>query len=141
MDGFWSHAFDSLEDNVDLFFAAVEDLSDNLNPLSDQFLSGDARNTATEVERQIARDEVREVDPARIERSAAGGLGTLRDAAEGTAAEIKAAAGETLDTTAQVVGGVLDALTNPWVLGTIGLVVVGVLVAPYAVPAFKAVAS
>lgn len=138
---FWTHAFDSLGDNLSIIGAVGSDLLANVNPFSDEFLTGDATATATEVERQIARDQGRQVNPQRIDASKGGGLGTVRDATAKTVDDTKAAAGQALDTAGKAAGGVLDAITSPWVLGALALVVAGVLAAPYVVPAYRAVTA
>ena len=136
--GFWAHAFDDLGDNLSILGAVAEDVVDNANPWSEEFLSGEAKNTATEVERQLAADEGREVDQGRIDRSSAGGLELVSVAITETGSDVKAAAGSAVSTVGSAAGGVLDAITNPWVLGTVGVLVLAILAAPYVIPAFKA---
>lgn len=136
--GFWEHAFDSFSDNLAILGAVVVDVAGNTNPFSEQFLSGDAHATAAEVESQLSRDQGREYDLSRVESSAEGGLSLIGDAASQTGSQVGAAVGETLATAGSAAGKTLDALTNPWVLGALAVVVVGVLVAPYAIPAIKA---
>lgn len=138
--GFWEHAFDSFGDNVALLNAAAGDVIDNANPFSDQFASGNAHNTAAEVERQRALEQGREFDPDKVAASEGGGLGTIVQAVTDTGHDVGAAVGHTVAEAGKAAGGALDALTNPWVLGGLAAVVVLVLVAPYAVPAIKAVA-
>lgn len=127
---FWEHAFDSLGDNFMIAWAASADLAENLNPLSDQFLSGDAINTAREVEEQRARDEGREIDPERIRQSASGGLELIEEGAGQTAAAV-----------GHEVGTVVGIVTNPWVVGAVVTLAIAILAAPYVVPAMKAVRS
>lgn len=136
--GFWEHAFESFGDNLSIIGSVAEDVAGNLNPFDDQFLSGNAENTATEVERQIALEQGRDVDPVRADVSAAGGMNLIRDAATNTAGDVKAAAGSALSTAGKAAGGVLDAITNPWVIAVVGTLVLAVFAAPYVIPAVKA---
>jgi hypothetical protein len=138
-DGFWEHAFDSFGDNIDIIGSVLEDVADNLNPLGDQFLSGDARNTAETVERQLAAAEGRDVDQSRIENSAQGGLELIDEGVRATASDVQAETGKVLSGAAEVAGGALDLVTNPWVIGAVGVVVLAVFAAPYVVPAVVAV--
>jgi hypothetical protein len=137
--GFWEHAFDSFGDNIDILGAVVEDAADNLNPWSDQFLSGDAKNTATVVETQLAAEGNRDVDQSRIDRSAAGGLELIEEGVSATGGDVKAAAGTVLDSAGKVAGKALDALSDPWLLGALGFAVIAIVAAPYVVPAVVAV--
>lgn len=134
-EGFWGHAFSSLGDNFDLVLSAAADLVANVTPGSGEFLSGDAYRTAQTVEEQRARDEGREVDPERIAASGSGGVATIGAAASQTVDDTEAVAGQVLSGA----GKALDVLTDPWLLGGIAVVIVGVLAAPYLVPAVRAV--
>ncbi len=138
MGDFWDHAFESLGDNVSILGSVLEDVADNLNPFSDEFLSGNAESTATEVERQLALEQGRDFDPVRADVTAAGGMDLIRDAASATGDDVKAAAGSALSTAGKAAGGVLDAITNPWVIGVVGTLVLAVFAAPYVIPAVKA---
>lgn len=140
-DGFWSHAFGSLGDNLSIINAVAGDVEDNLNPFSDAFMSGDAGQTAAEVERQRALEQGRAYDQAKVDRSKDGGLATVGTAAEETGDQVGAKVGEVVDGAAAVAGGALDMLFNPWVLGAVAVVVVLVIAAPYVAPvAAKALA-
>lgn len=130
MSDFWEHAFDSLGDNLEIIGAVQADVIGNLNPFSDQFLSGDAYTTASVVESQNARDENRPIEPNRIHASGDGGLALISEAASETASQVKTAAGD-----------VVSFVTNPWVIGGVVTVVVAIFAAPYVVPALKAVTS
>lgn len=132
--GFWSDAFDNLGDNLTLLGKAAEDLGDNLNPFSDQFASGDAKNTAAEAERQNAERAGREFSQERADASAKGGLEQVRKASAGTVADAGKTVGRIVDGGAKVAGTGLDLLTNPYVLAGIAAVVLAILVAPYAAP-------
>lgn len=127
MPGFWEHAFSSLGDNVALVNDAIGDLQDNLNPFSDQFMTGDAKRTATEVETQLARDQGRAVNQARIDASSHGGVTTIKDAGVKTGHQVATTAGHTIGTG-------LDLLTNKWFLAGVALVVVLAVAAPYVAP-------
>lgn len=132
--GFWSDAFDSLGDNLTLVGKVAEDVVGNLNPLSEQYATGDARNTAAEAERQNAAREGRAFDEKRAESSGKGGLTVVKDATKETIANVAKKTGETVDGAGKVAGGALDLFTNPYVLAGIGAVVLAILVAPYAAP-------
>lgn len=133
--GFWSDAFEDLSDNAAIVWAAVGDINDNLNPLSDQFLSGEARRTATEVEEQLAREQGREVDPRRIAVSSSGGLERIAEAGTQTGKDVGHAVASTLESGGKLAGGALDLLSNKWVLGGLAVVVVLAVAAPYIAPA------
>lgn len=132
--GFWSDAFSDLGDNLALVVAAGSDVVRNVNPLDDAFMSGDANNTAAVVEHQLARDQGREVDRARIEASAEGGLARIKDAATQTGGQVADVAGDVLDAGGKVAGGALDLLTNPWFLGAAALLLGAAIAAPYVAP-------
>jgi hypothetical protein len=132
--GFWGHAFESLSDNLEIAGAAALDVADNLNPLSDQFLSGDAKRTATVVEEQLAHEDGREVDNSRIERSSHGGVERIVDAGKATTAQVGDVVAEVADGAAGAAGGALDLLTNKWFL-LVAAVGIGLAVAaPYLAP-------
>jgi len=132
--GFWSNAFSDFGDNLTLVETSILDAADNLNPFSDAFLSGDAKRTATEAERQNAEREGRAFSERRAQDSAKDGLSTISVAVTTTKEQVGQKAGELVDGGAKAAGGLLDALTNPWIVVP-ALVLVGLVVAaPYVTP-------
>jgi hypothetical protein len=111
-------------DNAKLVATAMDDWHGNLNPFDDRFLTGDAPNTAREVEEQLAREQGREVDQDRIDRSSQAGLELIGRAAYETAEEI----------TEEVADKAKAAVTwGPWILGGVliaGVVVLGIVYLP-----------
>lgn len=131
---FWEDAFTSFGDNLTLVKTAILDGADNLNPFGEQFLSGDAKRTAAEAERQNAEREGRVYDERRAQASAQGGLELVTEGVRATATDVGKKAGTALETGAAAAGSALDALTNPWIvvpaLALVGLI----LAAPYVAP-------
>jgi hypothetical protein len=131
---FWEDAFTGLSDNLTLIGTAVLDGTDNINPFSDAFLSGDAKRTAAEAERQNAEREGRAYDERRAEASAKGGLATIEEGVRATGADVGKKAGEVLSAGGKAAGSALDALTNPWIVGPVLVLVALVVAAPYVTP-------
>lgn len=131
---FWEDAFTNIGDNLTLVKTAILDGADNLNPMSDQFLSGDAKRTAAEAERQNAEREGRAYDERRAKESAEGGLENIPVAVRLTVDNVGKKTGEVLAAGGKAAGSALDALTNPWIVVPV-LVLVGLVVAaPYVTP-------
>lgn len=131
---FWEDAVSSFGDNLSLVKSAVLDGADNLNPFSDQFLSGDAKRTAEEAERQNAERAGRAYDEKRAAASSQGGLSTIYEGARATSADVGQKAASAIDTGAKAAGSALDALTNPWIVVPALLLVGLVVAAPYVTP-------
>ena len=132
--GFWTDAFSSLGDNLTLVETSVLDATDNLNPFSEQFLSGEARRTAAEAEKQNAERAGRVYDERRAEASGKEGLATISQAVKDTGSDVGAKAGAALETGAKAAGSALDAITNPWIVVPVLLLVGLVVAAPYVTP-------
>lgn len=119
-------ALGDLWDNVVIVGAAAADASNPVN-----WYYGTAPLTATVAERQTAERENRPVSQARIDKSTTGGLATIGQAASDTATQVE----EKAKNAASFLGKY-----GPWILGGVGLVVLGVVALPY-VSAAKGLAS
>lgn len=132
--GFWTDAFSGLADNLTLVETSILDVTDNLNPFSEQFASGEARRTAAEAERQNAEREGRVYDERRAENSSKDGIATVYEGVRATSSDVGTKVGDVVDTGAKAAGSALDALTNPWIVVP-ALILVGLVVAaPYVTP-------
>lgn len=147
IDGLFSSAIDwgvsaasNLGDSARLVSTAIQDTVNQVNPFSDDFLSGDAHYTAEEAERQNAARQGREYSQARADFSAHGGLSTIADAGDATVSDVKEAAGKVADAAVETVkkaAGVLDWLLTPTgILLSLGGVVAVVLLLPAVVEGF-----
>lgn len=131
---FWEEAFTGLTDNLALVGTAILDASANANPFSDDFLSGKATRTAAEAEKQNAEREGRVYDERRAEASSQGGAETIYEGVRLTIGDVGKKTGEVVGAGAKAAGGALDALTNPWIVGPVLVLVALVIAAPYVTP-------
>lgn len=118
----------NLWDDATIAVAAYTDVVDNLNPFSDSFLSGEAKNTALTAEVQNAERENRPVDVNHIISSGKDGVGKIGDAANDTVSQV-------LDKVEDATSFGLKAL--PWVLGAVAAVGLLAVAAPYVSPVLR----
>lgn len=108
---------DEFTDNLAVVNAAAADAIDVRN-----WFTGEAPRTAAIVEEQIAERENRPVSQARIDASAKGGLGTIKDAGAATVNDVAEKAKE---------AGTFLGKWGPWILGGAAVLAVGVIALPY----------
>jgi hypothetical protein len=136
--GFWTDALDDLGDNLSILVAAGGDVADELNPFSDGFADGKARRVAEEVERQNAKNEGREYDPSRVERSEQGGIARIKEGVVKTGEDVSTIAKDAAKDALDAAGTGLDLLSNKWFWYGLGAVAVVGVVAVYGAPLLKA---